>query len=143
LALELVSALGPQCLSNQSSSGTHSSLWHSPDYFIRFESGSGMMTGNFSDWLPFASLSPPRRLLHAHLVAHLVGYRSPERLRLHLELYRSYYHFVRPRASLTVAKCPRTPAMAAGLTDHRWTIQEWLTRPVYAGSVRVRLLPCL
>lgn len=26
---------------------------------------------------------------------------------------------------------PRTPAMAIGLTDHRWTWQEFLTRPVY------------
>jgi transposase-like protein len=60
-------------------------------------------------------------------------YRSPEHLRLHLELYRGYYHFVRPHASLTVNKCARTPAMAAGLTDHRWTMQEWLSRPVYAG----------
>jgi hypothetical protein len=23
----------------------------------------------------------------------------------------------------------RTPAMAAGLTDHRWTMREWLTHP--------------
>jgi len=25
---------------------------------------------------------------------------------------------------------PRTPAMAAGLTDHVWTLQEWLQYPV-------------
>jgi IS1 family transposase len=24
---------------------------------------------------------------------------------------------------------PRTPAMAAGLTDHRWSLEEWLRRP--------------
>jgi hypothetical protein len=24
---------------------------------------------------------------------------------------------------------PRTPAMAAGLTDHSWTLKEWLSRP--------------
>jgi anti-sigma factor ChrR (cupin superfamily) len=24
----------------------------------------------------------------------------------------------------------RTPAMAAGLTDHRWTMREWLSRPI-------------
>jgi hypothetical protein len=24
---------------------------------------------------------------------------------------------------------PRTPAMAAGLTDHVWTLDEWLSRP--------------
>jgi hypothetical protein len=26
----------------------------------------------------------------------------------------------------------RTPAMAAGLTDHVWSLQEWLTRPAIA-----------
>jgi hypothetical protein len=25
---------------------------------------------------------------------------------------------------------PRTPALAAGLTDHVWTLEEWLTHPV-------------
>jgi hypothetical protein len=25
---------------------------------------------------------------------------------------------------------PRTPAMAAGLTDHVWSLQEWLTFPM-------------
>lgn len=25
---------------------------------------------------------------------------------------------------------PRTPAMAAGLTDHIWTIEQWLARPI-------------
>lgn len=25
--------------------------------------------------------------------------------------------------------CPRTPAMAAGLTDHVWSLREWLTLP--------------
>ncbi len=58
-------------------------------------------------------------------------YRSPAPLLSHLELYRAYYHFIRPHQSLTVAKRERTPAMAAGLTDHRWTFHEWLTRPVY------------
>jgi len=24
---------------------------------------------------------------------------------------------------------PRTPAMAAGLTDHVWSLREWLTLP--------------
>jgi hypothetical protein len=24
---------------------------------------------------------------------------------------------------------PRTPAMAAGLTDHVWSVREWLTFP--------------
>lgn len=48
-------------------------------------------------------------------------FRSSQRLYWHLELYRSYYHFVRPRASLRLGQ------------HHRWTMAEWLTRPVYAA----------
>ncbi len=63
----------------------------------------------------------------------------------HLEWWRAYYHFVRPHASLRVAlaqpcerggkRVPqhyrqRTPAMAAGLTQHRWTVQDLLTVPL-------------
>ncbi len=50
--------------------------------------------------------------------------------------WRSYYHFVRPHASLTVAvpglrrKRRRTPAMAAGMTARPWTMDEILRRPV-------------
>jgi hypothetical protein len=60
-------------------------------------------------------------------------YRSPERLRCHLELFRSYYHFMRPHARLTLGQQRRTPAMAADWTTHRWTMAEWLARPVYVG----------
>ena len=28
----------------------------------------------------------------------------------------------------------RTPAMAAGLADHVWSLEEWLTYPPYNGS---------
>ncbi len=58
-------------------------------------------------------------------------YRSAERLYCHLELYRSYYHFIRPHASLTLGQQPRTSAMAAGWTAHRWSMAKWLARPVY------------
>ncbi len=60
-------------------------------------------------------------------------YRSAERLYCHLELYRSYYHFMRPHASLSVGQQRRTPAMAAGWTTHRWSMVEWLERPVYVA----------
>src|SRR5262252_10609867 len=58
-----------------------------------------------------------------------------------LALYHVYYNFCLPHASLRYpllqpepthgmgsAKCwqPRTPAMAAGLTDHVWTLREVL-----------------
>jgi IS1 family transposase len=45
-----------------------------------------------------------------------------------------YYHFVRPHASLKTVSddghsIKRTPAMAAGVTDHIWSIEELLTFP--------------
>lgn len=46
-----------------------------------------------------------------------------------------YYHFVRPHSSLIIRSedgthlIQRTPAMAAGLTDHIWSIKELLTFP--------------
>jgi hypothetical protein len=62
-------------------------------------------------------------------------------LRQQLALYHTYYNFCLPHTSLRLpvpqpeathgtgtAKCwqPRTPAMAAGLTDHIWSLQEVL-----------------
>jgi IS1 family transposase len=59
--------------------------------------------------------------------------------------WRAYYHFVRPNESLRLELAmprprrgkrlpqryqPRTPAQAAGLTDHRWTVVELLSSPV-------------
>jgi hypothetical protein len=63
----------------------------------------------------------------------------------HLECWRAYYHFVRPHASLRVALGQprerggkllaqryrqRTPAMAAGRTNRRWTAREVLSYPL-------------
>jgi len=50
----------------------------------------------------------------------------------HLEWWRAYYHFVRPHASLRVAQRyrQRTPAVAAGRTDRRWTAREVLCHPL-------------
>jgi hypothetical protein len=31
---------------------------------------------------------------------------------------------------------PRTPAMAAGLADHVWSLREWLTYPAFDGAKR-------
>ena len=60
----------------------------------------------------------------------------------HLEWWRAYYHFVRPHASLRIALPQprerggrllaqryrqRTPAMAAGRTNRRWTAREVLS----------------
>ena len=63
----------------------------------------------------------------------------------HLEWWRAYYYFVRPHASLRVALAQlrerggnllaqqyrqRTPAMAAGRTNQRWTAREMLSCPL-------------
>ena len=42
---------------------------------------------------------------------------------LALALYFMHYNFARPHKSLA-NPYPRTPAMAGGLTDHIWTIEE-------------------
>ena len=57
-----------------------------------------------------------------------------------LQLYRGYYHFCRPHESLTrtpdqqpiAALRKSTPALAAGLTDHVWSLKEMLLRPVHS-----------
>ena len=51
----------------------------------------------------------------------------------HLALWFLYYNFCRPHATLSKGKdgaknSPTTPAMAAGLADHVWTLAELLTR---------------
>src|SRR5215470_14993606 len=63
----------------------------------------------------------------------------------HLELWRAYYHFVRPHASLRVRLVQprerggkraaqryrqRTEALAAGRTNQRWTAREVLSYPL-------------
>ncbi len=63
----------------------------------------------------------------------------------HVEWWRAYYHFVRPHASLRLALVQprerggrllaqryrqRTPAMAAGRTNRRWTAREVLCYPL-------------
>jgi hypothetical protein len=70
---------------------------------------------------------------------------QPPHLLAHLEWWRAYYHFVRPHHSLRVRlvqPCERggklmaqryrqrTPAMAAGKTNRRWTTSEVLSCPL-------------
>ena len=62
-------------------------------------------------------------------------------LSAHLTFYQFYYNFCRSHHSLRIPTTlilptttktwePQTPAMAAGLTDHIWTISELLTTPI-------------
>jgi hypothetical protein len=65
-------------------------------------------------------------------------------LQQHLDLEDAVFNFVRPHLSWRVALPqpingrkwqPRTPAMAAGLTDHIWTLEELLSYRVPPGEV--------
>lgn len=71
-------------------------------------------------------------------------------LKLHLEWWRGYYHFVRPHMSLRqelsqpIARKgkqlpqryrKRTPAMTVGITAHRWTVKELISYPLPQAAV--------
>ena len=51
---------------------------------------------------------------------------SDAHLLTHVLWWRYYYYFLRPHQSLR----GRTPAMALGLTDHVWSIQEFISTPL-------------
>jgi hypothetical protein len=51
------------------------------------------------------------------------------RVQCQVAWWRAYYHFSRPHRSLRCLGRPCTPAMAAGLTAHRWTTVEVLSYP--------------
>lgn len=53
-------------------------------------------------------------------------------LRLRFALGAAYYNFCRPHHSLKGTRFRyQTPAMAAGITDHPWTVREFILHPVY------------
>jgi IS1 family transposase/transposase-like protein len=72
-------------------------------------------------------------------------FQTANHLEQHFQWWRGYYHFIRPHRSLRqrllLAEQPRgkrpprryrpqTPAMAVGVTAHRWTVVEFLSLPV-------------
>jgi hypothetical protein len=59
----------------------------------------------------------------------------------HVEWWRAYYHWIRPHQTLSErvsGEKPRlrTPAMALGLTDHVWTVGEFLHTPLSTPLAR-------
>lgn len=65
---------------------------------------------------------------------------SHHKLLLHLEWSRAYYHFIRCHQSLSLDRAlprpqrERTPALAAGLTGHRWRTLDILKMPLAAAG---------
>jgi IS1 family transposase len=61
---------------------------------------------------------------------------NPEHLLLHVEWWRSYYHFIRPHESLSILipglhkYRQRSPAQAANLTSKLWTVEDVLKLPL-------------
>lgn len=67
--------------------------------------------------------------------------KKQERLKQQLNLSFAYYHFVKPHLSLrrrvkskTKKYEKRTPMMAAGITDHIWSMIELFSRAVFESS---------
>lgn len=48
-----------------------------------------------------------------------------------LSLWRDWYHWVQPHASLVRGQ---SPAMAMGLTNHLWSVSEYVRYPVHVGQ---------
>jgi hypothetical protein len=64
-----------------------------------------------------------------------------ERLEQQLHLAFAYYHFVKPHLGLrqkikskTKKYLDRTPMMAAGMTDHIWTMSELFSRAIFEAA---------
>lgn len=69
--------------------------------------------------------------------------KDADRLRGDLTLFQAYYNLVRPHMSLTLGvgcgRVIKTPAQAAGLTDHPWTWIELLTNHVHQKNPKRRI----
>jgi len=59
------------------------------------------------------------------------GSKLVELLQKHVRLWRDVYNWMRPHRSLK----GRTPAMAAGLTDHVWSVLEYVQYPVHRDPI--------
>lgn len=72
-----------------------------------------------------------RRMWDAHLSRKSLMFAKSFRwLKAKFSICIGFYNFIRPHGTLSKKKsgrfCPMTPAMAAGITDHPWTIDELL-----------------
>jgi hypothetical protein len=91
---------------------------------ILFDSGVGQMINtSFIERLHATMRGQTARLFRRTRA----GSRLATLLQSHLYLWRDVYNWVRPHRSLQ----GRTPAMAQGLTDHRWTALEYVRYPVH------------
>jgi hypothetical protein len=56
--------------------------------------------------------------------------RVEEHLQWSLWLWRDFYNWIHPHGSLQA----QTPAMAQGMSDHVWSVAEYVTYPVHVGA---------
>ncbi len=84
----------------------------------------------------------PMRHHNRRLVRKTIAFsKKQERLEQQLYLSFAYYHFVKPHLGLRVKRKSktrkhqnRTPMMAAGITDHIWTMAELFSRAIFESS---------
>ena len=58
--------------------------------------------------------------------------RKESQLQGALALWRDWYNWIEPHESLG----ERTPAMAQGLTDRVWSVEEYVNYPVHVGELQ-------
>jgi Integrase core domain len=56
--------------------------------------------------------------------------RVEDHLQWSLWLWRDFYNWIHPHGSLEA----RTPALAQGLSDHEWSVAEYVSYPVHVGT---------
>jgi hypothetical protein len=85
--------------------------------------GAGVINTAYIEWLHATFRDRLAPLVHrCRALA-----RRPLTLQQGRYLIGTVYHFCTPHESLRVAGGQQTPAMAAGITDHCWTVQELLS----------------
>ena len=68
--------------------------------------------------------------------------RCDERLEDHVELFQSYYNFVRPHSALKFGKLTKTPAMQAGLVSRKLTFRDIFTWPLANSLFVLAVFDC-
>ncbi len=105
----------------------------------------GRLTTAFVEWVNLTIRQSVAALVCRTYTQRVPAAQDAPQLLAHLYWWQAYYHFVRPHLALCVVLAQplersgrrqpqryrqRTPAMAAGLTNRRWTVRELLALPL-------------